>query len=249
MFNFLRKNRHKLILQDNTKKYLLYAIGEIMLVVIGILIALQVSNWNEKRIERNQLTNYYERIHEELSNQVFYLKDRRASVEGLITLTRRSIELYNTNNPDSLYKLESTIGAIGTAWTPDYDFPVLEEFLGSEYFSKVSDLEIKEKLRDFKASIYSGEINTQFTISQYQTVIEPYIIKNFNYQNSAMPRYQDFLIQGGPKTKYSKFHNDLEFWNILSLKYENMNQTRISIMETEDSMNELIKVLGQKLNK
>lgn len=104
-------------------------------------------------------------------------------------------------------------------------------------------------MRDFKSSIYRGAINSQFTISQYQTVIEPYIIKNFNYQNSAMPRYQDFLIQGGPKTNYSKFHNDLEFWNILSLKYENMNLTRISIMETEDSMNELIKVLGQKLNK
>lgn len=247
MLRFFRTIRKSLMEQNKTRTYLLYAVGEIFLVVIGILIALQVSNWNQERIERNQLTIYYERIHEELSDQVSYLKDRRTSVEGLIDLTLRSIEIYKTNHPDSLYKLESTIGAIGTAWTPNYDFPILEEFIGSEYFSKVRDLEIKESLRDFKANIYSGEIYSQFTISQYQTVIEPYIIKNFNYQNSAMPRYQEFLIKGGPQTNYSKFLNDLEFWNILSLKYENMNLSRNSILRVEDSMNELIKVLEQKL--
>lgn len=47
-----RKIRQKLLIQNKFSKYLLYAIGEIILVVIGILIALQINNWNEYQKER-----------------------------------------------------------------------------------------------------------------------------------------------------------------------------------------------------
>ncbi|MGK0413282.1 MAG: hypothetical protein ACJA1B_001485 [Polaribacter sp.] len=47
MIKFFRKIRQKLILENKTSKYFKYAIGEIFLVVIGILIALQISNWNQ----------------------------------------------------------------------------------------------------------------------------------------------------------------------------------------------------------
>jgi hypothetical protein len=49
MFTFLRKIRRSLVGSGNVGKYLIYAIGEITLVVIGILIALQINNWNEWR--------------------------------------------------------------------------------------------------------------------------------------------------------------------------------------------------------
>ena len=49
MLTFLRKIRKSLIESGSARKYLIYAIGEIALVVIGILIALQVNNWNEAR--------------------------------------------------------------------------------------------------------------------------------------------------------------------------------------------------------
>ena len=50
MFAFLRKIRRSLIESGSIGKYLIYAIGEIALVVIGILIALQINNWNNKRL-------------------------------------------------------------------------------------------------------------------------------------------------------------------------------------------------------
>ena len=49
MINFFRKTRKKLADDNKPLKYVRYAIGEIVLVVIGILIALQINNWNEER--------------------------------------------------------------------------------------------------------------------------------------------------------------------------------------------------------
>lgn len=54
MIKFFRKIRQNLLQENRFSKYLLYAIGEIVLVVIGILIALQVNNWNEER-KQNQI--------------------------------------------------------------------------------------------------------------------------------------------------------------------------------------------------
>jgi len=61
MIKFFRKIRQNLLMENKTGKYLKYAIGEIVLVVIGILIALQINNWNEARknktVERGFIIN------------------------------------------------------------------------------------------------------------------------------------------------------------------------------------------------
>ena len=54
MIKFFRHIRQRLLSENKFSKYLLYAIGEIILVVIGILIALQINNWNQDRINANE---------------------------------------------------------------------------------------------------------------------------------------------------------------------------------------------------
>jgi len=53
MIKFFRKIRQNLLMENKTGKYFKYAFGEIVLVVIGILIALQLNNWNENQKKRN----------------------------------------------------------------------------------------------------------------------------------------------------------------------------------------------------
>ena len=62
MIKFFRKIRQNLLSQGKTRKYLKYAIGEIILVVIGILIALQVNNWNIKNQNQKKEILYLTRL-------------------------------------------------------------------------------------------------------------------------------------------------------------------------------------------
>ena len=67
MIKFFRKIRQQLLTQNKFTKYLLYAIGEIILVVIGILIALQVNNYNEAKKQELKTKEILTKIHEELA--------------------------------------------------------------------------------------------------------------------------------------------------------------------------------------
>ena len=76
MIKFFRKIRQKLIGEGNLKRYLIYAIGEILLVVIGILIALQINNWNELDKEKATGIEYLLRIHSDLEKDTAYLNKK-----------------------------------------------------------------------------------------------------------------------------------------------------------------------------
>ena len=72
MIKFFRKIRQKLLSENKFSKYLIYAIGEIFLVVIGILIALQINNWNEekktKAVEIEILTQFKEDLNDDIES-------------------------------------------------------------------------------------------------------------------------------------------------------------------------------------
>lgn len=70
MIRFFRKIRQKVFSHNDFRKYLFYAIGEIILVVIGILIALQVNNWNLDRINKNRVKQYGKALVQDLTNDV-----------------------------------------------------------------------------------------------------------------------------------------------------------------------------------
>ncbi len=66
MIKIFRRLRKSLLTQNRFNKYLLYAFGEIILVVIGILIALQINNWNQHRMEKLKSIDYHKRMVEDL---------------------------------------------------------------------------------------------------------------------------------------------------------------------------------------
>lgn len=70
MIKLFRKIRQNLLSEGNNGKYLKYAVGEIILVVIGILIALQINNWNQGRQQNRILNNIYATIKSDLQEDI-----------------------------------------------------------------------------------------------------------------------------------------------------------------------------------
>jgi hypothetical protein len=76
MINFFRKIRRKIADDNKPLKYMRYAIGEIVLVVIGILIALSINNWNEKKKTIRLEKQYLERLELDLVQDTLYFNRR-----------------------------------------------------------------------------------------------------------------------------------------------------------------------------
>jgi len=80
MIKFFRKIRQKLLTENKFSKYLIYAFGEIVLVVIGILIALQINNWNQSKQEKTSLSEYLTSIAQNIKvdiENLAYIKTTR----------------------------------------------------------------------------------------------------------------------------------------------------------------------------
>lgn len=72
---FFRTIRQKLIATGNLKRYLLYAIGEILIVAIGILIAIQLNNWNLTRIQNKVERKTYQHIKRQIVDDLIELSE------------------------------------------------------------------------------------------------------------------------------------------------------------------------------
>lgn len=97
MIKFFRKIRQRLLMEQKTAQYLKYAIGEIILVVIGILIALELNNWNE---ERKRKENYRATIEQIYNSLELETQELQSYIKGLLFQQRYADSLYN--NPDLL---------------------------------------------------------------------------------------------------------------------------------------------------
>ena len=103
MIKVFRKVRQNLIMENKTSKYFKYAIGEIILVVIGILIALQINNWNENRKDSIQEHEYIARlVKENQLNQERFQKKIDELTLGVKSIEGFSFALKNENISDSL---------------------------------------------------------------------------------------------------------------------------------------------------
>ncbi|MEH6748121.1 MAG: DUF6090 family protein [Maribacter arcticus] len=112
MIKFFRKIRQNLLNEGKTGKYIKYAIGEIFLVVIGILIALQINNWNEARKDKKYLNRVYTQIKNDLQKDTLEMgvaikliteKNKRltAIIDGTV-----SVSYYDTINVSNHEKCE-----------------------------------------------------------------------------------------------------------------------------------------------
>lgn len=104
MLKFFRSIRKDILENGKTSNYFKYAIGEIVLVVIGILLALQINNWNERRKLKEQQLTFTASLKQDLTSDIKYLKDFIAQVELSNQILKKQRDRVNqsTFNEDSI---------------------------------------------------------------------------------------------------------------------------------------------------
>jgi len=246
MIKLFRHIRQNLIMENKTGKYLKYAIGEIVLVVLGILIALQINNWNNIKNEMAEMKNYYVKIHEEIA--VTQKRSIRFStvLDTLIQQNNRSLDIINLKNKDSLYLLKETLGALGTAYKSDFSFPIINEFLNEGYLAKIKNDSIKLGFQYFSMALIQLKSIDDYLGNQYSTAIEPYFYNTINYVEVVHGgAVYSGLKTGGPTTNYEQFYDNLELWNLLTFKVEAL----ISQKNRIDRLNKILEFIDSKLQK
>ena len=205
--------------ENRTGKYLKYAIGEIVLVVLGILIALQVNNWNTKRNEQIEIRSYFTKMRVEISE----IKTNFNALDSVLTndyqTHKTSLTYLQSNDKDSLDLLKNTIGILASNKTTNFTSPIAEEFFEKGLLSKVKNDTIKLYLERFKVN--SNRLNTydDYLDAQYVNAIEPFFTKHINYSEVTGNR-RSLVISGGPKTDFGRFQGNLELWNLITFKIE-----------------------------
>lgn len=182
MIKFFRIIRQNLIQESRIGKYLIYAIGEIILVVIGILIALQINNLNEFKKERNIEKDYLTRIKLDLQKDTAYLINHFENSKNNSELVKTFIQtMYlNQNSHQDFVNLNSS-----TTWNAQeltLQDNTFSEISNSGKFGIISNLELKEALIDYYKSynIHASHIaEMNRTGLQMLTEVFHFLIKYF----------------------------------------------------------------------
>ena len=166
MIKFFRNIRQNLLMEEKTGKYLKYAIGEIILVVLGILIALQINNWNENRLINKEVNTYLNNLtHEFLEEQEtldaiikyhsfkYYSMQYLLKIEGsnlydpvadrkndIPKYKPESITFWSKEIPENYDKefIQLTIGWMHRAIVPPFSKSTLEELKSTGMYSKIN---------------------------------------------------------------------------------------------------------------
>ncbi|RNC88521.1 MAG: hypothetical protein ED555_12845 [Allomuricauda sp.] len=98
MIKFFRRIRQKLLSENRFSKYLIYAIGEIVLVVIGILIALQINNWNENRKIEQSGKAYIKEIYKDLNIEIANIDEILGRLSDQYEGTAYVLKVFESHN-------------------------------------------------------------------------------------------------------------------------------------------------------
>ena len=161
-----------MIKENKVSKYMLYAIGEIVLVVIGILIALQINNWNEQKKENALEQEYYCRLLEDAQQDLEQVSNLLTSSKNRLAASNEAIRLLSkVNTPKFSFglQLNLSIRAIYSDFTPNN--AAFEDLKSGANLKIIKDKDIVKILNNYfnKVEEYSSIVivNAQIALDVF----------------------------------------------------------------------------------
>lgn len=228
MINIFRNIRKKLADDNKPVKYMRYAIGEIVLVVIGILIALSINNWNNKRIKKNNGLLLSNRLFieirknkNELDEQIIRITDLKKEAKSLLMLFGPDSEKINNRLLDSLI--------YGIISTPLYNAnsPTLDEALNTGQVSIIPSDSLRALLYDIPKKVHGINNYEDEMTRDIEYNLMPYLYDNISFRQMDEEFSGRFDVN--ERSNLSHFDNR----KILSeRKFENMVDNKFFLLET-----------------
>ena len=189
MIKFFRRIRQKLMTENKTSKYLLYAIGEIILVVIGILIALQINNWNENRKLKGEEIKLLQNFKSSIETDTL----RMNSYINLFSKVEKTINRIDLHLETDLPYNDSLNFAFSTAiFWPSIDQEIFATLTSTD-LNNISNDSLKKEITTYY-SYANGEFDT--SIERYASYIEDGV------RNIFISRFTGFgMIPGDKKIR------------------------------------------------
>lgn len=235
MISLFKRIRNELIRQGNLKTYLKYAIGEILLVMVGILLALQVNTWNEKRIQGNE--------------EVKLLKELRSDLEQSridIQLDKDIFERSLGSNQILLSQIADKLPYHDSLNAHFYNMMPFSTFsINSSTFDNIrqsgSNLISNDSVRIEVSNFYTSYINMykelerRVLIEHDQNYIKPLLMTAFDsYKgNSVQPRDYDALMANPDFEQI--LHYNIFICNGISSYQGNLNNIISGLIEQIDA--------------
>ena len=260
MIKFFRKIRQNLLSEGKTGKYLKYALGEIILVVLGILIALQINNWNENRKDRIQETAILNNLKKDFKSAIKEfqaLNDLRynaiSSMKTIYEVDANKVKSSSTNYLDSL------ISKTMTAPTFNNQSGSLNVLLTSGKIDLISNQELKEQLIEWPgdvADMTEDEItHSKLHTSKYSTILDNYVSWNdiFNLYNVRGIRFKakginKMKTNANVTSNYKSLLNDIVFLNVLNRRIVFLELTTNETNDLIAKAQDIIKSINSELS-
>ena len=239
MIKFFRKIRQKLLSENKFSKYLIYAIGEIILVVIGILIALTINNWNEKQkalvIDGNLVTA-----------AVIELKSVKEELETNLKSNKRILdkmsEFLDNDFPES--EKDSPGVLILLAHNPsELKIPLVGSILENNVSHSISDTELLKMIRELN-SLNERIIITQSYLDQFWNSNSVEFLIGNEYRYNAID--EAFRQNNSKSENYRKLYSDSNYKGLISLKWILHNDWVSAQGETLNKLQDILNYLNNK---
>ena len=239
MISLFRKIRQKLLAENRVTRYLVYALGEIVLVMIGILLALQVNNWNEERKNNIKMAEYKKGLIEDYNRDI-------ARIDTILILFNQS-EAQHRNFTERLSHPQASFDTLVKI--------AKYEFLG--YFSNIDAF----NTATFQTLISTGDISLfpkkirrkLIEINNQQQTVLLITQENIQQYLNALIQYKYLtnlpfsVINSGALYEFSWAQADknelIKDFATVTLRHNNIN--RISKKSYQDLRKQLVEALDE----
>ena len=266
MIKFFRKIRQNLLSEGKTGKYFKYAIGEIILVVLGILIALQLNTWNQNRLDRIQeqqilvqLLNEYENNLIQLNQKIFIRNETVSS----------SLKLLNYKNDQNLNVVADSfnlhLGRMILRPTFDPELGVTTELTSSGKLYLITNDSLRNNITSFPSFLSELHEEEMVTFNLTEERFNPFIMEHYQFgkiigemiNDEYIKKQVTFVLSEGNNSIIDLFSqpdfkpllNHSEFEDYIALMISNTLYTNEQSEGVKVKINSIISLIKEELRK